>query len=137
MTTLDEGLVAYLKAYAGLTALISTRIYPLMFPDGVTMPCMTYAIVDTPYTHTMDSSGATGNLTNPRYQFDVWATTPGSVKAIQDQLRAALNGKKGSTGAGAVTVTIRAALVENETRERDPETRLYRGISEYVIWFEE
>jgi len=137
MSMLEEGIVAYLKAYGGLTTLISTRIYPIMFPDGATMPCVTWQRVDTPYTHTMDTAGATGTLTRPRFQFDVWAETPLAAKTIQDQLRAALNGRRGATGAGSVTATIRASLAQNETIERDPPTRLYRGISEFFIWYEE
>lgn len=142
MTTyvLEEGLVAYLKAFTALANLVSTRIYPIEFPDSVTMPCVTYFRVDTPYEPTMSDSGATGTLTHPRFQFNAWATTAGSAKAISDQIRAALHGHTGSTGGsggGAITVTIRAALAQNEHLERDPTTRLYRSISDYVIWFEE
>jgi hypothetical protein len=137
MTVLDEGIIAYLKAYTGLTALISTRIYPVQFPDGVTMPCVVYQRVDTPRTLTMQSSGATGDLTNPRFQFRAWATTYASAKAITDQIRAALNGRTGSTGAGTVTVTLRASLAGNETDGFDPNVRLYYRVSDFVIWFEE
>lgn len=140
MTILEEGLIAYLKSYAGLTALISSRVHMVNIPDvggEIKIPCVVVNRVSTPYTHTMDSSGATGTLTSPRFQFDAWASTASSAKAIQDQLRAALNGKTGSTGAGAVTVTIRAALAENERLDRDPLTRLFHGISEFFVWFEE
>ena len=137
MTVLDEGLMAYLKAHSGLTALISTRIYPIQFPDGVTMPCVTYQRIDTPRTSTLSSSGATGDLTNPRYQFKAWATTYASAKAITDQIRAALNGKTGSTGAGSVTVTLRGALAQNENDGFDPLVRLYYRLSDFVIWHEE
>jgi len=142
MTTyaLEEGLVAYLKVHSGLVALVSTRIYPIEFPDGVTMPCVTWQRIDTPYTTTMSDSGATGNLTRPRFQFNAWATTAAAAKAISDQIRAALHGHTGATGGtggGAITVTIRAALAQNEHLERDPSTRLWRSISDFVIWHEE
>ena len=135
--SLEPALVSYLKAYAGLTALVSTRIYPIAFPDGVTMPCVTYQRIDTPYTHTMQTSGATGTLTRPRFQFDVYGETVLAVSNIQDQLRAALNGKTGSVGTSPNTATIRASLAQNETIQNEPTLRLFRGISEFFIWYEE
>ena len=134
MTVLENGLVSYLKATAGITTLVSSRIYPFMFPDGVTMPCLVYQRIDTPRTLTHDTSGATGDLAHPRFQFDAWAETYSEVKVITDALRAALNGKTGSIGSGANAFTIQAALVDNEAPEREPETKLYRGRSDYIIW---
>ena len=79
----------------------------------------------------MDSSGATGDLTSPRFQIDAWATTQASTKAITDLVRAGLNGHTGTTGTG---VTIHAALANEEVPSYDPETKLYRCRSEYIIW---
>lgn len=132
-TTLDEGLVAYLKAYSGLTTLISTRVYLRTIPQGATLPCLTVQRIDTPRVLTHDSSGSTGDLAHPRFQFDAWATTYASAKAITDALRAALNGHKGATGTG---VTINAALVQDEAPNYDPETELQSVRSDYVIWHE-
>jgi hypothetical protein len=137
MTVIEEALPAYLKAYAGLTALISTRTYMMRIPQGETLPCLVVQRISTPRILTHGTSGATGDLTSPRFQFDAWATAHSSVKAITDQVRAALNGKTGSVGAGAVTVTIRAALANEEVPTYEPEGELYRSRSEYLIWIEE
>lgn len=134
MATLEEGLYSYLSAYAGLTALISTRVYPFKIPQTATLPCMTYQRVSTPRFHVMDTSGSGGDLAFPRIQFDVWAETYTAAKAITDQLRAALNGKRGSIGSGASTVTIQAALVQDEAPEYDSTTNLYRSRSDFIIW---
>lgn len=85
----------------------------------------------------MQSSGATGDLAHPRFQFDAWATTYASAKAITDQVRAALNGKTGSIGTSPYALTIRAALVEDERPSFDPATNLYRCQSDFIIWQEE
>ena len=134
MTTLDEGLIEYLKAFAGLTALISTRVYLETIPQAATLPCLVVSRVDTPRIHTMETSGIGGDLASPRFQFDAYATTYGSVKAITDQVRAVLNGHVGTTGTG---VTIRAALVNNEVPSYDPETALHRCQSDFIIWHED
>lgn len=130
MAVLEEGLVTYLKTVAGLTALISTRIYAFAIPQEATLPCVTYQRISTPRYPSHDTSGASGNLSRPRVQFDAWATTYSSAKAITDQLRAALNGKKGSTGG----VTLQGALVVEEAPTYEPETKLYRSRSDYFIW---
>src|SRR5512133_3018901 len=109
ITTIDEGLIAYLSAYSGLTALISTRVYLMQVPQGATLPCLCVTRISTPRELTHDTSAATGTLARPRFQFDAWASTYASAKAITDQIRAALNGHTGTTGTG---ITIRAALVD-------------------------
>ena len=133
-TTIDEGLIAYLRSKTGITNLVSTRVYGMMIPQAATLPCITTQRISTPRISTMDSSGATGDLTSPRFQVDSWATTQKSAKAIADAVRAALNGHTGTTGTG---VTIRAALAEEESPSYDPETKLYRCRSEFIIWQQE
>lgn len=137
MAVLEEALLSYLTGYAGLTALISDRVYFMRIPQGATLPCVTFQRISTQRETTMQSSGATGDLARPRFQFDVWGTTAAAVKPITDQIRAALNGKTGTIGSGAYVLTIRAALVDNEDDEYNPEVNLYRSRSEYVIWHEE
>ena len=133
MATLEEGIAAFLIADATIHGEVADRIYPLMIPQGATLPCLTYQRISTPRIVTHDSSGATGDLTSPRFQFDAWGVTQKAVKAISDALRAVLHGKTGATGG----VTIRAALAENEAPEFDPESELYRSRSDYIIWIEE
>lgn len=134
LTTVDEGLIAYLQGFAGLVALISTRVYLMRIPQTATLPCLTVTRVSTPRELCHDTSGSTGALAHPRFQFDAWATTYASAKAINDQVRAALNGHTGTTGTG---ITIRAALVADEVPSFDPETKLYRSRSDYHVWHEE
>jgi hypothetical protein len=95
------------------------------------MPCLTYQRIDTPRVLTMDENGVTGDLAHPRFQFTAWGTTAMSVKAISDQIRAALNGKSGTL---ASPIAIQAGLVQNEAPDYLPDVRLYRSISDFEIW---
>ena len=97
------------------------------------MPCLTYQRISTPRIVTHDSSGATGDLASPRFQFDAWGETVKETKAISDVLRGVLHGKRGAMGG----VTIRAALAENEVPEYIPEMELYRSRSDYKISHQE
>jgi len=136
MATIEQGLLSYLTGYTGLTGIISTRVYWMTKPAGVTYPCMTYQRISTPRIPTHDTSGSTG-VAYPRFQFDAWATTYASAKAITDQLRAALNGKTGSIGSGTNAITLLSSLVDAEVPDYDAETNLYRSRSDYIIWHAE
>ncbi len=139
MATLEEGIAAFLIADATIGGVVGDRIYPLMIPQGdaynphLVGPCLTYQRISTPRIITHDSSGATGDLTSPRFQFDAWGVTQKEVKAISDALRSVLHGKRGAMGG----VTIRAALAETEAPEFIPDAELYRSRSDYIIWQEE
>jgi len=134
---LEEGIASYLQGYAGLDLLIVDRVYPMKIPQGAKLPCLTYQRISTPRISTHDTSGATGDLTSPRFQFDAWGATQKVVKQITDQVRAALNGKTGAIGTAPRQVTIRAGLAESEVPEYIPDAKLYRGRSDYFIWYEE
>ena len=111
MTVLEESLYSYLSTYAGLVSLISTRVYAFRIPQEATLPCMTYQRISTPRDLTHDTAGAGSDLAHPRFQFDAWATTYASAKAIADQLRAALNGRRGLTGTQVETATVAGTVV--------------------------
>lgn len=134
---IEQGLGSYLSTYAGLVALISDRVYGMKIPQGATLPLLVYTRVSTPRELTHDTTGATGTLENPRFQFDAYGTTALAVQAITTQLREALNGKTGSIGAGANQMTIQAAYVVDEVPEYDVPTELYRQRSEFIIWHAE
>ena len=133
MTVLEEGIAAFLIADGAIGAVVGDRIYPMFIPQGATLPCLTYQRISTPRIVTHDSSGATGDLASPRFQFDAWAETQKEAKAISDVLRGVLHGKTGAMGG----VTIRAALAENEVPEYIPEIELYRSRSDYIISHQE
>jgi len=131
---LEQGLVSYLTQYAGLVSLISTRVYNFKIPQDATLPCLVYQRISTPRVLTHDTSGSGSDLSSPRFQFDAWATTSSSVKAITDQVRAAMNGKSGTIGTAGNAVTIQGALVDDEAPSYDPDTELFRSRSDYIIW---
>ena len=137
MTVLEDGIASYLELHADMIAVVAGRVFAIRIPQGETIPCMTFQRISTPRISTHDTSGATGDLTSPRFQFDAWAKTQKEAKAITDTLRGILNGKTVSIGTAPRAITIRAALAENEQPEYVPDIELYRGRSDYIIWYEE
>ena len=131
--TIEEGLVAGLKATAGITTLVSTRVYNLRIPQNSTLPCITIARVSTPRVHAHDSSGSAGTA-YPRMQIDAWATTQKAAKQIADAVRTYLNGLKATITSGADSVVVQSALIDQESPEFDTESELYRVRSDYIVW---
>lgn len=130
---LEDNLYTFLSTYANLVAKVSTRVYPVRFPQATVMPCVVFQRISTPRELTHDMSGATGTLAHPRFQIEAWSETYDAGKDIVDILREALNGKTGALGA----ITIRAALVDDEAVEYSPDFELYRFSCDYLIWHEE
>lgn len=134
MISIEEGIVHKLKNTAGITAQVSTRIYPLVLPVSVTLPAITYQRIDTPREITHDQ--AAGGLAMPRFQFTAWGTFA-EAKAIVKALRTALNGFRGTFGASANTVRVYGVLADNERDDYDPDSGLYWTTADYFLHHEE
>lgn len=132
MITIEEGLAYFLKNTAGITALVSTRIFPNKLPQTTTLPAITFQRISTPRVHTHDTSGA-GGTAHPRIQIDVWGETYESCKDVTDAIRTALNGYKGTMGA-VDPVTVQGALIDEERYDNSPDTGMQRIMSDYIVW---
>ncbi len=97
---ISSAIYSFMAATAGITALVSTRIYPLVMPVGHAWPAITYNGDDHNLVQTFD--GQTG-LTRSYYQIDAWAQTYIEAQQLATAIRAAF---KNYTGAmGAITVS--------------------------------
>lgn len=86
--TAEETLVARLKATPEVTALVGTRIYPMEAPQGVLPPWIVYQRVSTnPFVVLRGQSG----LDDPRLQFNAWADTYSTARAVATQVRHSLD----------------------------------------------
>jgi hypothetical protein len=125
MPDVEATLYSYLSTYAGLAALVSTRIYPMQLPQNVVLPACTYQKISGARTH---SSSGTSILARPRVQIDTWATTYTDAKAVAAQVRLALDGHHGTGSAWA-------SILDNEIDDYDPVTTRYRVICDILLWF--
>lgn len=131
MAEIGEVIVTKLTGYAGLSALISSRVYPGQLPQRPTLPSVTYQRVSTILVATRDNSGR-ANLERPRYQFDCWATTRKAARAVAAELRYAL-----ATFAQASSPRVDVALVQNDFDDYEPDTDRHRAIVDVFVWYEE
>jgi hypothetical protein len=123
---IDEGLRLFLLAFPGLTGIVSDRIYPTPLPQGATLPAVTYTDIS--------NVGSTSNdgpdcLEKARYQLDHWAETKEDANRLERLTRVALSGFRGRWQG----LTIGGVFRRNSWTLYEPETQLWRAISDYQI----
>ena len=122
----EEGLFEYLDNYVGLSMEIDDRLYPLLLPQKVELPAVTYQRISTPRLHEFEQSF----MPHPRFQFNCWAESFPRAKDVAAQVLAALDVYIGSMG----DETVRASIIDGERDMYDPATGIWNSIVEAVIW---
>ena len=84
-----EALWARLQAVAGVTALVSARVYPLLLRQNPTYPAVTYEKVSGPRIENLQ--GLSG-LAHPRFQFSCFGDDYEEADSVAEQVRLALEG---------------------------------------------
>ena len=121
---METAVVTALKAHAGLTALISGRVYPVIIPQNKALPALAYMKVSNYDMETMDCSDS--STTHSRLQIDVIAVKYSEVKAVAKQVRLAM---QSSTEFQAVKITDRDLASDNPD--------VFRVLLEFNVWFKE
>ena len=119
----EAKLYTALTGHAGLSALVGTRVFPVILPQNVTLPAVRYQRITGG--QVTAHSGYTG-LENPRYQIDAWANTFDAARAIAKQIRLAMT--------SATTFT---AIVLTDFDDYEPEKNLFRISLDFSVWSEQ
>lgn len=125
-------LQARLTGYAGLSALVGTRVYLGHLPQNVTLPAVSYSAVGEERTHAW---GADSDVIALRVQVDCWATTAASVRAVSDQVIAALSRWSGTED----TTEVVGVLLDNRlgplTELPEDIAKHYRFLLEFTVHY--
>ena len=78
----EEGLFEYLDNYAGLSMEIDDRLYPLLLPQNVELPAVTYQRISTVRLLEFEQSF----MPHPRFQFNCWAESFPRAKDVAEQV---------------------------------------------------
>lgn len=114
---IEQAIYTILTGHAGLSALIGDRAYPVILPQGTTLPAITFKRNDTSREYSHD--GFSG-LATPTFEITVWEPKPLTAKQIAAQVRAAMNAARRTTVAG---VAIGSVTCEDERDAYDQESR--------------
>ena len=126
----DESLYARLSTYAPLTALVSTRIYPMSLPQTPTLPAITYYRINAPTEHIMGETAS--SIERAGYRIQCWGTSYTSARAVAAEVIGALDAFAGYLG-GAGGVRCWGTRT-NSLDLDDPETSWKRRILDFELW---
>lgn len=129
---IEPALFARLSTFAGLAALVGTRIYPGVAPQNTALPFVTYRRVSAVRPGLF---GVDAGIVNARMQLDAFAETYAAMRAVVDQVRAGLQRWSDPTAA----VPVIDCFIANETDlfEPDPVPPLHHGVLDAMIHYRE
>lgn len=93
--SIQRALYSYLTGVSAVSALVGTRIYTHVAPEGAALPRVTVQKVSE--THPDHLLGASG-LVHTRVQVDCWDDDADGVIALGDAIRTAVHGFRGAMG---------------------------------------
>ena len=129
--SIKETLYTHLTGHAGLSALISTRLYPRHLPQNPVYPAVTYERISTPRIKVM---GGVSGIAYPRFTFTAWSDDVDECDAVAEQLRAALDAYWGTVDG----TEIKYSSTEDESdAEYDEDVGAYASEVDFIIWHEE
>jgi len=130
---LETAIFKHLSTYAGLTALVENRIYPLILPDVVTYPAVTFQMISGVDDHCINEDP---DNTEARIQFTAWGKTAADVRNVQAQIKAAFKDFSGIMG-GAGGVNVGHVLQAGKFDGYDDETKTFWRTQDFMIMYEE
>jgi len=132
MAHIESVIYSRLSGYAGLTALVGTRIYPNFVPQNTAAPCVSFQLVASVEPQAM---GAGTGVIRSRFQFSVFVAKDNllSGKNVMAQVKAALKRYRDSGSSPVVQDTF----FLNEVDIYDSETEEHQLIVDFEIIYQE
>ena len=134
--SLESELVTFLTVTnATVSALVSTRVYAGVTPQGSAVPKISFSRI---FTNRLQKLEGSSDLPATRYQISCFDDDMVGAIALADAVRGALNDYSGATGA----VTIQHASLVDETDLFNPspeahKKRTFGRALDFEIWYNE
>lgn len=137
-SNVEKHLTAKLAATAAVTALVSSRVYPVQAPQSADLPYIIYSRAATRFP-SMKSEGASAGTGVATISLSSWASTYSAAKGLADAVRGAVDGWRDQTlepkiDRGSVMDEADAILSPEEGKEM-PEA--YGVVHDIDVYFEE
>lgn len=123
-----KAVYALISADAGVTALVSTRIYPTVLPQDKTLPALVYQRISGVEPGQIDGQGRA--LVQGRIQVTALASEFGACAAILDAAREALLYQYGTIGGVEVVSIIRDI---DGADDFDPDLQAYSQSMDFIV----
>ena len=120
---MEKKIYTLLSGNATVNGLVNTRIYPVVMPQDVNLPAISYhETANTPVNHLGGKSG----LENPHVAINSWATAYDEANAVSQAVNSAMDGVR----------TFRAVMI-NQLDVYDPELNIFAKAQIYSCWHTE
>jgi Protein of unknown function (DUF3168) len=120
----------FLLADAPIAAVVATRVFPVVLPQGERGASIVCTRVSGMGDHT--TLGPSG-LARPRMQIDAWAATPDEAAALANLVKDRVDGYRGLMG----TVPVQGVFFADEREDYQSDIDMHRMSRDYIIWYEE
>ena len=90
---IEHFIYSLLSNDAGVSALVSARIYPLIMPQNSTFPCVTYTVNIDSEDKTFDGQGT---FSQASVEVDCWSDTHADMLTLGDAVKTALKNYSGT-----------------------------------------
>lgn len=127
--SIESALYDRARTFAGLSALVGTRIYPNLQPQQVADKSVTFRRISS---QRVSAMGADTGLVRARYQFDAWAKTYDGARAIADQLRLAFQRWNTTTG-----TVVQDVYVLNDVELYEDDTQTHHVAVDFDVVYRE
>ncbi len=124
--TINNAIFSRLTGFAGLSALVSARIYPVNAPQDASMPYVTYQRISN---FKIGLLGTDTDISEPRYQIDVYSASYVSCRDVADQVVLAMQRWQGIEAG----VTVLDTTIENDSDLYDNELLTYNSSVDVII----
>jgi len=128
--SVEDGVFDRLSNYAGLSALVSARIYPYIAPQGVTDPYVVYRRIST---SRLSNLGADTTMAVMILEIVAWSKNKDTAASVAVQIRAAFQRYSGTNS----SIVFEDAYIINEEDFYDPETLYFHIPIDFEIWHRE
>ncbi len=130
MTALNEAIFGMLQV-AGMTAVVGSRVYPLLLPENPTYPAVRYQQLGGARESAM---GSDVGLVEARVQIDSYAETYAGARVAAEAVRAAMQRVRGTVASVVISAVF---LDEGPLDLYEEAVRKYRVQQDFIVWHRE
>ncbi len=136
---IGESLYEHLKDDAGITAIVGTKVRPLVASTKDVLPYLTFSQIGGDHVHHMASASG---LAGPLFQIDCWETKALLAHTLADAVRESLDGNEHFTMGTVNTTFVSSAMLQGEldnvvTPTHGDEPSTYRVTQTWKFWHAE
>ena len=112
----EKAIRTVLAGDTDVAAVVSTRIYPVLIPQGAALPAITYQLLSSEPFAAHD--GHTGH-TKDRFQINCYSTSYATAKDLAEKVRLALSGYSGTSESVVISEIHHQGTTDTFTAPRD------------------